>query len=198
LNNQLPCGNSHFSRSAHDWNLAPYAQYASGLPIEVPLAQNNLNSLLLRNSSTLSFANRVPGVPLFTENLNCRRFGPNKVFVLNPAAWIQPATGPWGTSAAYYSDYRYQRVPVENFGIGRTLRFKERASLNVRAEFINIFNRTRLNLPVSTNALATHTRNAVGQPTGGFGWITTAFGSTGPSDVWQFQRTGTLVARIRF
>ncbi len=118
--------------------------------------------------------------------------------MLNPAAWSQPAAGQWGSSAAFYSDYRYQRVPVENLGIGRTIRFKERASLNIRADFVNIFNRTRLNLPVSTNALATQTKNAAGQPTAGFGWISTAFGATGPSDVSQFQRTGTLVARITF
>jgi hypothetical protein len=181
-----------------DWNIAPYAQYASGLPIEAPLAQNNLNSLLLRNATTLSFANRVPGMPLFTQNLNCHCFDPNKVFALNPAAWTQPAAGQWGSSAAYYSDYRYQRVPAENLGFGRTVRFKERFSLNVRADFINIFNRTRLNQPVSTNALATQTRNAAGQPTAGFGWISTAFGATGPSNVTQFQRTGTLVARVTF
>jgi hypothetical protein len=176
-----------------DWTVAPYAQYASGLPIQAPAAQNALASLLFRGT----FANRNPGVPLFTRDLNCHCFDPNKDFVLNPAAWSQPAAGQFGTSAAYYSDYRYQRRPVENFGFGRTFRFKERVSLNVRADFINIFNRARMNDPLATNALATQTRGLNGQPTAGFGWISTAFGN-GPATSIQFPRNGTVVARVTF
>ena len=51
--------------------------------------------------------NRVPGQPLFTENLNCHCFDPSKTFVLNPAAWVNPPAGQYGTAAAYYSDYRF-------------------------------------------------------------------------------------------
>ena len=47
----------------------------------MPKAQNNLAATLFRN--TLS--NRVPGVPLFTKDLNCHCIDPNKDFVLNPA-----------------------------------------------------------------------------------------------------------------
>ncbi len=90
------------SWAVRDWTIAPYAQYSSGLPIEAPLAQNNLNQLLLRNTTTLSLANRVPGQSLFTENLNCHCFDPNKVFVLNPAAWSQPAAGDSGAVSAAF------------------------------------------------------------------------------------------------
>ena len=176
-----------------DWTVAPYAQYASGLPSQAPLAQNALASLLFRGT----FANRNPGVPLFTQDLNCHCFDPNKEFVLNPNAWSQPAAGQFGTAAAYYSDYRYQRRPVENLGFGRTFRFRERATLNLRADFINIFNRARMNDPVATNALATQTRNISGQPSAGFGWINTAFGN-GPASSIQFPRNGTVVARLTF
>ena len=44
--------------------------------------------------------------------------------------------------------------------LGRTFRFKEGVTLNIRADFQNIFNRTEMNSPTSTNAKATQTRNA--------------------------------------
>jgi hypothetical protein len=132
----------------------------------------------------------VPGVPLFTQNLNCHCFDPNKTFVLNPAAWAQPGVGQFGTAAAYYDDYRYQRRPVENMSLGRTFRVKERVSLNIRMEFTNIFNRTQMSNPVATNAQATQTI-VNGQPTAGFGWINT-------TAVAAQSRQGTLVARFQF
>ena len=65
--------------------------YRSGLPMPVPFAQGtpNLNSLLfvsvaLPNSRT--FANRVPGEPLSTVDLNCHCYNPNKTYVLNQQA----------------------------------------------------------------------------------------------------------------
>ena len=60
--------------------------------------------------------------------------------MLNQAAWASPAPGAWGTSPAYYSDYRSQRHPTENFNVGRTFRIREAMSLSVQAEFVNIFN----------------------------------------------------------
>ena len=189
------------SWGARDWTIGTYLQYASGLPILVPYAQNALNSVLLRNVSgagaTATFANRVPGQPLFTQDLNCHCFDPNKDFVLNPKAWSDPAPGQFGSSAAYYNDYRFQRRPIENLAVGRTFRFKERASLNIRMEFTNVLNRTRLLDPVVVNAQATQTRNNSGQPTAGFGWISTAVGSA-PANGTQQPRSGTLVARFTF
>ena len=139
-----------------------------------------------------SFANRVPGVPLFTEDLNCHCFDPNTTFVLNPAAWVNPPAGQYGTSAGYYSDYRYPRRPIENVSIGRNFPIREgRMNLQIRAEFTNIFNRTELNDPTSTNAFATQTRNAAGQATAGFGYINTA-------TVFSAPRQGQLVARFQF
>jgi hypothetical protein len=175
-----------------DWTIALYGQYSSGLPIQAPAAQNALAALLFRGT----FANRVPGVPVYTQDLNCHCFDPNKEFVLNPAAWTQPAAGQFGTAAAFYGDYRYMRRPVENLGFGRTFRIKERVSINIRADFINIFNRARMADPLATNALATQTRNQ-GQPTAGFGWINTAFGN-GPASAIQFPRNGTVVGRVTF
>jgi hypothetical protein len=134
--------------------------------------------------------NRVPGQPLFTQDLNCHCFDPNTTFVLNPAAWVNPPVGQWGTSATYYNDYRQRRVPSESLSLGRNFRIKERANLQIRAEFTNVFNRTQFNSPTSGNAFATQTKNAAGLNTAGFGYISTA--TTGRP------REGTLVARFQF
>ncbi|HEY7334052.1 MAG TPA: TonB-dependent receptor [Bryobacteraceae bacterium] len=197
-----------------DWTVAVFAGYASGMPIEAPYAQNALNTLLLRNVASPTsvdgyigggqppaqptFANRVPGQPLFKADLNCHCFDPNTTFVLNPAAWAQPAAGQWGGSAAYYSDYRFQRRPTENLGFGRTFRIRERASINIRAEFSNVFNRARVQDPQFANAQATQTKSSRGQNTAGFGWIDTSFGNAGAVGAIQLPRTGTIVGRLTF
>jgi hypothetical protein len=94
--------------------------------------------------------NRVPGVPLYTVDVNCHCYDPTKTLVLNPAAWVDPPAGTFGNSTAFYNDYRQQRRPVENFNMGRNFTFKERFSFSVRAEFVNMFNRTILPNPSAT------------------------------------------------
>ena len=114
--------------------------------------------------------------------------------MLNPAAWADPAPGQFGTSAAYYSDYRQQRRPSESMSFARNFRFGKEGKLNlqIRAEFSNVFNRTFLNSPTSTNALAAQTRNATtGLGTAGFGFINTGTVQSPP-------RNGTLVGRFTF
>jgi hypothetical protein len=194
--------NKVLSWAVRDWQINTLLAYSSGLPILAPVAQNNLNTVLLRNvspvSSQVGYANRVPGQPLFLHDMNCHCFDPNKVFVLNPAAWSQPAPGQWGTGAAYYSDYRNQRRPNENLGLGRIFRMKERYELNLRIEFNNVFNRAEMPIPTSTNAAQTQVTNKNGVPTAGFGFIAT--GNTGIVTNTQTptSRQGTVVARFRF
>ncbi|PWT86745.1 MAG: hypothetical protein C5B58_00915, partial [Acidobacteria bacterium] len=161
--------NKVLSWTVRDWTIGAYLQYASGLPILAPTANNALISALFRST----YANRVSGQPLFTQDLNCHCFDPNTTFVLNPKAWSDPPAGQFGTAAAYYSDYRQQRRPQENLALGRTFRIRERYSLNLRAEFVNVFNRAEMSSPTATNAAATQTRNPAGQATAGFGWINT-------------------------
>jgi len=213
-------GNSILSWVTSDWTLGIFAQYGSGLPIPAPYAQNNLQTLLLRNipnGQTLSFANRVKGEPLFIQDLNCHCFDPNKEFVLNPKAWVDAPDGQFGTGAAYYSDYRYQRQPQENFAFGRDFKLNGdgRVRLNVRAEFTNIFNRSRLPSTtasfITTNAKATRTFVDPSDPTktlnvpadsnghvdtkvaGGFGFVNTSSAPSTPAS-----RQGQIVARISF
>jgi len=112
-------------------------------------------------------------------------------FILNPAAWTNPAAGQFG-SGTYYNDFRAQRRPVENLAIGRRFPIKEKASLSLRIEFANLFNRTEMNDPTSTNPQAAQTRNAAGQTTAGFGYLNTLGTTFGPP------RQGQIVARFRF
>jgi hypothetical protein len=80
---------------------------------------------------------------------------------------------------------------MENMSLARVFHIKERATVQIRAEFTNIFNRTEVNKPTSTNALATQTRNAAGQTTAGFGFINNG-------TVFSAPRQGQLVARFQF
>jgi hypothetical protein len=191
-------GGKVLSWVVRDWTINTYLQYASGLPILAPFAQNSISAILPRQLNTTTaggetYANRVPGVPLYTQDINCHCYDPNKTFILNPAAWADPAPGTFGTSAAYYSDYRYARHPQENFGFGRDFVVKERYRLSLRAEFTNIFNRANIPNPTSVNALAKQTVNTTtGIGTAGFGWINTqTVAATSP-------RQGTIVGRFTF
>ncbi|MGH9611886.1 MAG: hypothetical protein ACRD4P_02275, partial [Bryobacteraceae bacterium] len=179
---------------ARDWQIGTLLRYASGLPIASPASTNSLATYLFQtgaggNQSTLF--NRNPGVPLFTQDLNCHCFDPNTTFVLNPAAWSNPGPGQWGTAAAYYTDFRYQRRPVENISLGRIFRIKERASLQIRAEFTNMFNRAEMNNPSAANPLQTPVRNGAGQTTSGYGYVNVG-------TVFSAPRAGQMVARFQF
>ena len=173
------------------WTLGTVLRYASGLPILAPYSNNNLNAIMLRQGTNpVTFADRVPGVPLYTADINCHCYDPNKTLILNPAAWTDPAAGQWGTSAPYYNDYRNKRRPSESMSIGRIFRYRERASLEVRAQFTNVFNRAEPADPTATNAAQPFTINN-GQYASGFGWINTGSLNTQP-------RTGQIYARIVF
>jgi hypothetical protein len=171
------------------WTLGGLLRYASGLPILVPSANNNITTVLPRTATT-TFANRIPGQPLFLKDLNCHCFDPSTTFVLNPAAWSDPAAGQFGTSAAYYNDYRYQRRPDEEMSLGRTFHLREQMSLQIRVEFFNIFNRTEINNPTVNNALATQVVKN-GLTASGFGYINVGSVAFGP-------RSGQLVAQFHW
>ena len=181
--------NKALSFAVRDWTIGTFLQYASGLPFAPPAA--NASPLLSAVSFQSTYQNRVPGVPLFTQDLNCHCFDPNKTFVLNPAAWANPAPGQFG-SGTYYNDYRQERHPIENIAVGRMFRLREKMSLNLRIEFTNFLNRTQLNNPVATNPQLAQTVNAAtGQTTAGFGMINNTTTLYPP-------RQGQIVARFQF
>jgi hypothetical protein len=179
--------NRVLSALLQDWTFGALLRYTSGTPIATPNATTGLSTYTFQNT----LLNRVAGEPLFTEDLNCHCFDPNTTFVLNPKAWANPPVGEWGTAAAYYTDFRFQRRPQENMSIARNFRISEVANLQIRAEFTNIFNRTQINNPDASNAFATQTTNSSGQTTAGFGRVNTGSVASAP-------RQGTIVARFTF
>jgi hypothetical protein len=141
-----------------------------------------------------SLANRVAGQPLFTvDSLDCHCFDPSTTFVLNKDAWANPAQGQFGNAAGYYNDYRYARRPNESMNVGRTFRFQERYTLNVRVEFSNVFNRPVWNDPTANGFLNPQTR-VNGQTSAGFGYINRSI--TGIQ--FNQPRQGTFVVRFQF
>jgi hypothetical protein len=196
-----------------DWTLGGLLRYQSGLLIRTPPSNNNLltdlgrgpanNPALWGGGTTLY--NRVPGQPLFLVNPNSH-FDPTTQLVLNPNAWTDAPLGQFGASAPYYNDFRWQRQPAESLGFGRIFRIRERASLQIRAEFQNVFNRLFYSLPAdgvgifglpsSNPATPTAHGNSLGATTGllsgGYGFVNWVNGAGATP------RTGQLIARFTF
>jgi len=204
-------GPSAVSYAVRDWFLNGFVYYASGIPLAAPIGNTtgypgNLASATLNNLvfQTPTPQVRVPGKSLFLQDLNCHCFDPNTTIVLNPAAWTNPAPGQFG-GAYYYGDYRGQRRPVENLAIGRSFRIRERVSLNLRAEFQNILNRTYLNNPsYYGTGISPQAAPVCKLPSGSNGacspgqLIVSGFGSTNTSMLLYQPRTGQLVAQFQF
>jgi hypothetical protein len=201
--------NKFLSQVVRDWQVTGFLQWAAGLPLAIPTANtvgypSNLNTATI---TALTFQpnanpqNIVAGQPLFLQNLNCHCYNPNTTFVLNPAAWANPAPGQFGTTApqAFFRGFQY---PIENMGLGRLFRIKENVTLNLRVEFTNVFNHAYLNNPSLTSpqtapvcVLPNGTDGACTQPglqtVSGFGTISTGTTAYPP-------RVGQLVARFQF
>jgi hypothetical protein len=187
-----------------DWNLGAFLQYGSGLPLTPPAATNT-------NFIGGSEQFRVPGQPLYLKDLNCGCINPYTDVVLNPAAWTNPANGTFGpATGTLYGDFRQARRPQENFNFGRTFKFgnEGRYGLQIRAEFVNIFNRTQIGNPGTSAPGSAPSKNAYGQYSAGFGVVNLAVAGprTAPSytqnavvgQLYTLPRTGTLIARFTF
>jgi hypothetical protein len=187
-----------------DWQVGALLQYAAGLPLTPPAATT---------ANNLGASEQIPtGQPFFLKNPNCGCINPYQDQVLNPAAWANPTAGtfgpgPSGLTNLLYTNFRQARRPQENFNIGRNFRIREKMVFSIRAEFVNIFNRTQIGNPSTTNPAGAITHNAAGQLSGGFGVInltvannvapsTTANGVVG--QLYQQPRQGTIVARFTF
>jgi len=174
-----------------DWQIGALMGYSSGLPIPTPAATGtNVGTQIFQQT----LMTRVPGMDLYTHDINCKCYDPATTFILNKDAWQNPQAGTFSNSAEFYNDFRYARHPVESLGLGRTFRFKERFALNIRADFSNVFNRTYLNNPSGSLASPPATNPVTHLNSGGFGYINLATSGT------QFgqPRNGTLVARFTF
>jgi hypothetical protein len=142
---------------------------------------------------------------LYTPGVNINdhgSFNPANTQVLNPNAWAAcPQNAACASTSVYYRDFRGPRTPTENANIGRNFRFgpEGKFTLFIRAEFVNIFNRTLLPNPSTGNP-----GNKPGASSGifssGFGVIDTYLptGSIYGTAPYLQGRTGTLVARFSF
>jgi hypothetical protein len=121
--------------------------------------------------------------------------------VLNPAAWSDVGAGQFGTAPAFLNNYRWQRQPAESMSFGRLfpLTKERKATLQIRIEFQNVFNRLFYSSPSATNPEAVVNKTNpfyTGGPTGalssGFGYVSFV---NGAGDT---PRSGQIVARIQF
>jgi hypothetical protein len=140
------------SQAVRNWQLGWLLRYQNGVMIQSATSTNQLESQLGRTGT--NFDNYVPGVNRLLVDPNCGCFNPQTTLVLNTAAWTNPGTGQWGTSAPFYSNYRWQRQPAESMSFARNFPIgKERkVTAQFRMEFQNIFNRLFLSQPASSGA----------------------------------------------
>jgi hypothetical protein len=76
-----------------NWTFGGVLRYSSGFPIRIPGANNGLGGVLLRST----YANRVPGEPLFLTDLNDRSsIDPFKTLTLNPESLVRSGAGGLG------------------------------------------------------------------------------------------------------
>ena len=198
--------NKVVSYIVRDWSINGFGDWASGLPLAAPTPNASgypagLTSATMANLAFVTNQYQVPtGQPFYNQDLNCHCFDPSKTIVLNPAAWANPTPGQFG-GAAYYNAFRQQRRPVENFGVGRNFRVKERASLNIRVEFTNIFNRTEQNTPSTASpqtAPTCITANGTNGACSAGATVVSGFGSISTATTANYPRQGQLVAQFRF
>jgi len=182
-----------------DWQIGGFAIYQSGQFLTPPTSPT-ANFLASEDI-------RLPGVSLYNVDINnIHSYNPGTQQVLNPAAWAAcPANTTCTAPGTLYSDFRGPRRPTENANFGRNFRIKERMNFQIRAEFVNIFNRNLLPNPISSGAgvnPANPVTKTAGINSGGFGVINT-FATAGSIPTTAVapvltSRTGTLIARFTF
>ncbi|MEO8098174.1 MAG: TonB-dependent receptor [Acidobacteriota bacterium] len=185
-----------------DWTIGGVLRYQTGQILVSPSSNNQILAQLGRSftnnpavwGGATSLYNRVSGQPLFAQDPNCGCIDPTKQLVLNGKAWTDAPAGQFGVSSAYYNDFRWQRQPAESMAFGRIFRMgpENKYALQVRAEFQNVFNRLFLSAPSTTNPDLPVSANALGQYTGGYGYVNT-FNGGGAQP-----RRGQIVARFTF
>jgi hypothetical protein len=201
------------SQVLRDWQLGVVLRYQSGSVIQIPASSNNLFAVLARTNLFYALAtpvNRVAGVSQFATfsnggtDPNCKCFDPNKQLVLNPAAYVDPGPGNFGSSSSFINTYRWMRQPAEAMSFARNFKMghEGKYNLQIRGEFQNVFNRRfyaapagffgaqALNTPTTFNT--TPGSAAFGSVTGGLGYVNAVNGAGAQP------RSGQAVARFTF
>ncbi|HTA43403.1 MAG TPA: hypothetical protein VK789_13200 [Bryobacteraceae bacterium] len=186
-----------------DWQVGFFAEYQSGQFLLPP--SSSAFAEFLPSEMT-----RVPGQSLYLVDINnIHSYNPYTQQILNPNAWQacpvnSVCTAGTTTAGTLYSDFRGPRQPRENANIGRHFRIKEKYDFYVRAEFVNIFNRTIMPNPiVNVSPLNPLSRNSAGALINGFG-VMNAYQAPGgypaptAGATALLGRTGTIIARFQF
>jgi len=191
-----------------DWELSFFGNYQSGPFLAIPGTPNTefLPTQDIYNKGVPLYLNPKTGQPTNASPLN-GNFNPWTDVLLNPAAWTAcPVNTNCGDSGNdFLKSFRGRRHPSENANIGRNFRVKERMNLQIRGEFVNIFNRDlEIGSPSTTSPQNPITKNSLGIITAGFGTVPAYFlpGTAGAIPGTNGQtgsgRTGTVIARFSF
>ena len=141
------------SAIAGNWQLTTAALARTGFPVNVLLPSSYISPY--GNSGTLR-PNLVPGVPLTPPG------GRTIAHWINPAAFAAPAAGTLGNAPRdLFPGPGTWQVDT---GVAKTFSITEKARLEFRSEFFNVFNHPQLGPPNATFTLGS---------TAGFGSITT-------------------------
>jgi hypothetical protein len=126
------------SAIAGNWQLTTTAVARTGFPVNVLLPSSYITPL--GNSGTVR-PDLVPGVSIRPPG------GRNVAHWINPAAFAIPATGFGDTPRDFVAGPGTWQVDI---GTAKTIPIKERAQLEFRSEFYNIFNHPQLGFPNAT------------------------------------------------
>jgi hypothetical protein len=198
--------NKILSNIVSDWQIGVFLQYQSAPLLTLPTSPTTNPT-----STWLGYgpgpAQLIPGQSPYSTNwtdysgavhttpidLNCKCFNPQTTVVLNPAAFTAVPDGQFAANMSSNRAFRGFRTPEEDFNIGRNFRIKEKVTLQLRAEWTNIFNRLLLPQPNTTASYVTKPTQVNGIYTGGYGTVipTAGNGIAG-------MRSGQIIARISF
>ena len=138
---ELPDFAKH-SRLAEGWALNAIMTAQSGRPVPIVSANDTSGFGGVAVSNFHQRPNMVPGANPIVSNW---RSNPDGIGYLNPAAFIQPAEGTFGTMQR--NSIYGPRFFNLDFAVTKDTRITERVSLQLRAEFFNIFNHPNFALP---------------------------------------------------
>ena len=205
-------GNKIVQFALSDWGTGWFLQYQSAALVTLPatVTANPISKWLGRGPGPAQQALDANGNPVspwsvdWTDyngvrhtdplDINCHCFDPAKTVVLNSKAWVSVPDGQWAANQSSIRSFRGIRQPQESANISREFRVRENVRVNIRVEFQNVFNRTRLGIlgsaPITTTNFTTPATFPGGIPTG--------FGTMNPLSGTSGMRTGLFVARIQF
>jgi Carboxypeptidase regulatory-like domain/TonB dependent receptor-like, beta-barrel len=199
-------GNKFLSYLVSGWQTGWYLQYQSA-PILAQPSSPTKNPISYWLGYGPGPAQLVPGQNLFSTNwtdyngvvhntpidLNCGCFDPRTTVVLNPNAWSAVPDGQFGANQSSIRYFRGIRQPEEDANFGRNFQITEKATLQLRVEWTNIFNRLLLPQPNTTSSYLTVPTQVKGIYTNGYGTINPTAGNGITS-----MRSGQVIVRVTF